>query len=85
MKKMLVLFIVLVVSIAIPLSWADKAAAENTVLIRYGTDLPPHLAPVVGQHWWAEEVTKRTEGRVKVQMYPASSLSISRTSATSST
>jgi TRAP-type C4-dicarboxylate transport system substrate-binding protein len=25
-------------------------------------------------HWWAEEVTKATEGRVKVDMYPASSL-----------
>lgn len=49
--------------------------ASNPVLIRYGTDLPPHMPPVVGQHWWAEEVTKRTQGRVKVEMYPASSLS----------
>lgn len=69
------LFIVLVMSITIPFAWADRAAAEKSVLIRYGTDLPPHLPPVVGQHWWAKEVTERTKGRVKVQMYPASSLS----------
>jgi len=75
MKKILVFFVILAVSIAIPLAWADKAAAGNSVTIRYGTDLPPHLAPAVGQHWWAEAVTKKTEGRVKVQMYPASSLS----------
>jgi TRAP-type C4-dicarboxylate transport system substrate-binding protein len=36
--------------------------------------LPPGLPPVVGVHWWAEEVTKATEGRVTVEMYPASSL-----------
>jgi TRAP-type C4-dicarboxylate transport system substrate-binding protein len=75
MKKMLVLFIVLVMSIAIPLASAAKASEGKSITIRYGTDLPPHLAPVVGQHWWAEAVTKKTEGRVKVQMYPAASLS----------
>ncbi|UCD29288.1 MAG: TRAP transporter substrate-binding protein DctP [Planctomycetota bacterium] len=75
MKKILVFFVILVVSIAIPLAWADKASAEKSIPIRYGTDLPPHLPPVVGQHWWADAVTKKTEGRVKVQMYPARSLS----------
>ena len=75
MKKILVIFVVLIMSIAIPLASADKAAAQKSVTIRYGTDLPPQLAPAVGQHWWAEQVTKKTDGRVKVQMYPASSLS----------
>ena len=75
MKKIIVLFIVLAVSMAIPLAFAEKASAQKSLTIRYGTDLPPQLAPVVGQHWWAEQVTKMTEGRVKVQMYPASSLS----------
>jgi TRAP-type C4-dicarboxylate transport system substrate-binding protein len=44
------------------------------VVIKFGTDLPPTLPPVVGLHWWADEVTKATEGRVTVEMYPASSL-----------
>jgi TRAP-type C4-dicarboxylate transport system substrate-binding protein len=75
MKKIIVIFVVLAVSMAVPLTLAGKASAQKSVTIRYGTDLPPHMAPVVGQHWWAEQVTKNTEGRVKVQMYPASSLS----------
>jgi TRAP-type C4-dicarboxylate transport system substrate-binding protein len=49
-------------------------APVKPITIKFGTDLPPAFAPVVGPHWWAEEVTKRTEGRVKVDMYPASSL-----------
>ena len=60
MKKILVFFVILVVSIAIPLALAEKASAEKSVTIRYGTDLPPHLPPVVGQHWWADAVTKGT-------------------------
>jgi TRAP-type C4-dicarboxylate transport system substrate-binding protein len=74
MKKLVVFFTVLVVSIGVLVAWAEKASAQKQIVIRYGTDLPPHMAPVVGQHWWADEVTKRTEGRVKVQMCPASSL-----------
>ena len=65
---------VLVVNFCFALGLTNTAAAKS-VVIRYGTDLPPHLAPAVGQHWWAEAVTKQTDGRVKVQMYPASSLS----------
>ncbi len=75
MKKFLALFLVLTVSIGVLMTQAEKASAQKQIVIRYGTDLPPHMPPVVGQHWWAEEVTKRTEGRVTVQMYPASSLS----------
>ena len=73
MKKIAQLFLVIVVSLAIPLALVEKVSAEKSVTIRYGTDLPPHLAPVVGQHWWAKAVTEKTQGRVKVQMYPASS------------
>lgn len=74
MKKLMVLFVVLAVSVAILGTWTEKASAQKQIIIRYGTDLPPHMPPVVGQHWWADEVTKRTEGRVKVQISPASSL-----------
>jgi TRAP-type C4-dicarboxylate transport system substrate-binding protein len=74
MKKLTVLFLVLIVSISVLVAWTEKASAQKQIVIRYGTDLPPHMPPVVGQHWWADEVTKRTEGRVKVQISPASSL-----------
>src|SRR4030043_105954 len=74
MKKLVVVFVVLVVSVGILVTWAEKASAQKQIVIRYGTDLPPHFPPVIGQHWWADEVTKRTEGRVKVQISPASSL-----------
>jgi TRAP-type C4-dicarboxylate transport system substrate-binding protein len=74
MKKLVVLFLVLVVSVGVLFAWSGKASAQKQMIIRYGTDLPPHFPPVIGQHWWADEVTKRTEGRVKVQISPASSL-----------
>jgi TRAP-type C4-dicarboxylate transport system substrate-binding protein len=44
------------------------------IVVKFGTDIPPGLAPVVGVEWWAKEVTKRTEGRVKIEIYPARSL-----------
>jgi len=53
---------------------AAAAKPAGQVIIKYGHDMPPNLAPVVGLNWWADEVTKRTEGRVKVDMYPASTL-----------
>ena len=77
MKKNALLYLVLtvlLVNFCFALGLTNSAVAKS-VVIRYGTDLPPHLAPAVGQHWWAEAVTKQTNGRVKVEMYPASSLS----------
>ncbi|MBN1189101.1 MAG: TRAP transporter substrate-binding protein DctP [Dehalococcoidales bacterium] len=53
---------------------AAPAKPAETVIIKYGHDMPPNVAPPTGLNWWAEEVTKRTDGRVKVEMYPASSL-----------
>jgi TRAP-type C4-dicarboxylate transport system substrate-binding protein len=51
---------------------ATQAVAP--VLIKYGHDMAPTNAPTVGPAWWAAEVTKRTEGRVKVEMYPSATL-----------
>jgi TRAP-type transport system periplasmic protein len=59
---------------------ATSANPAATVTIKYGHDMPPNLAPPTGLNWWAAEVTKRTEGRVKVDMYPASSLVAQATS-----
>jgi len=51
-----------------------QVQAAQPVVLRYGHDMPPSVAPVAGINWWAEEVTKQTNGRVKVELYPASSL-----------
>jgi len=59
---------------------ATPAKAVTPVVIKYGHDMPPNVAPPTGLNWWAEEVTKRTEGRVKIEMYPASSLVAQSTS-----
>ena len=53
---------------------APAPEPAKPITIKFGTDLPPVLPPVLGLHWWADEVTKATEGRVTVEMYPASSL-----------
>jgi TRAP-type transport system periplasmic protein len=51
---------------------APKPAGQ--IVIKYGHDLTPDMAPISGLNWWAAEVTKRTEGRVKVDLYPSSTL-----------
>ncbi|MDD5701647.1 MAG: TRAP transporter substrate-binding protein DctP [Dehalococcoidales bacterium] len=52
----------------------SQPPAAAPVVFRVGHDMPPTVAPVVGLNWWAEQVTKQTNGRVKVELYPASSL-----------
>jgi len=44
------------------------------IVFKLGYDIPPMLPPALGQNWWAEAVTEATEGRVKVEVYPASAL-----------
>jgi len=86
-KLLLILVTVVVVSTAVFAGCAEPAPEPSPaptpaptpepvkpITIKFGTDLPPVLPPVLGVHWWAEEVTKATEGRVNVEMYPASSL-----------
>ncbi len=53
---------------------SSQPPAAAPIVFRVGHDMPPTVAPVVGLNWWAEEVTKQTNGRVKVELYPASSL-----------
>lgn len=84
MKKLLLVLLIIVVVGSLVCCTTQTTTQTSTqttttqpvtpVVIKYGTDLPPQMAPMVGQIWWADEVTKRTEGRVTVQMYPASTL-----------
>jgi TRAP-type C4-dicarboxylate transport system substrate-binding protein len=63
-----------------PLAQTTSVKPASVVTIKYGHDMPPAVAPPTGLIWWAAEVTKRTEGRVKVDVYPASSLVAQATS-----
>ncbi|HJX13130.1 MAG TPA: TRAP transporter substrate-binding protein DctP [Dehalococcoidales bacterium] len=87
-KALLIIFTVIIVSTMVLAGCGQQAAPapspapgpapapapSQPVVIKYGYDIPPTLPPAVGQNWWAEEVTKATEGRVKVEVYPASAL-----------
>lgn len=53
---------------------APAPAPAKPVTVKLSYDIPPMVPPAWGQNWWAEEVTKRTEGRVNVEVYPAASL-----------
>jgi TRAP-type C4-dicarboxylate transport system substrate-binding protein len=54
---------------------APKPSADvKPITFKVGHDVPPMVAPVEGINWWAPAVTEATEGRVNVELYPASSL-----------
>lgn len=53
-------------------------AQAGPIKLRIGHDLPPFTTPGMGIDTWAKEVNKRTEGRVVVEVYPASTLSEQR-------
>jgi TRAP-type transport system periplasmic protein len=59
---------------AAPAPTTAAAAKPAPIVFKYGHDLPPTVAPVAGLNWWAEQVTKQTEGRVKVELYPSNTL-----------
>jgi TRAP-type transport system periplasmic protein len=53
---------------------SSAAAANAPITLKYGHDLPPSAAPAAGLTYFAAEVTKQTQGRVKVDLYPSSTL-----------
>ena len=75
MKKVIIIFLIVGIAVCSQIMQVQNASAEKTTVIRFSHDLPPQNAPIVGINWWAKAVTERTEGRVKVQVFPASSLS----------
>lgn len=52
----------------------EEEAPPETYTLKYSGWLPPGSEMEMGPEWWAEEVEKRTNGRVTVEMYPAESL-----------
>jgi TRAP-type C4-dicarboxylate transport system substrate-binding protein len=76
MKRIVLVPLIMILVVGLILGACTKTTPETAepIVVKFGTDIPPGLAPVVGVEWWADEVTKRTDGRVTVEIYPASSL-----------
>ncbi|MBP1732557.1 MAG: TRAP-type C4-dicarboxylate transport system, periplasmic component [Deltaproteobacteria bacterium] len=56
------------------LPWPAGAAEEKTVTLRYSTMFPaPHRQSQVANEW-AKEIERRTNGRVKMTIFPANTL-----------
>ena len=72
MKKIICLLIVAVVVMffVVPVS----TIAKEEIKLRLSAPLPPGASPAIPVKWWAEEVEKRTNGRVKIEPYWAGSL-----------
>jgi TRAP-type C4-dicarboxylate transport system substrate-binding protein len=76
-KALLVCFIsVLVGSLVVGIGTATKAAAAPKVIeLKLAHPMPPgHPLHTDVWDWWAKELNKRTNGRVKVTVYPAGAL-----------
>ncbi len=55
--------------------WANRAsAAESVITIKLTSHLAPSFCTSIADQKWADLVTKRTNGRVKFQIFPASQL-----------
>jgi TRAP-type C4-dicarboxylate transport system substrate-binding protein len=57
-----------------PVQTPAPAAPVAKITLKLGHDTNPASYFGVASNWWAEEVTKRTEGRVTVEVYPNSTL-----------
>lgn len=53
---------------------ALSAHAQKTIEFRYGHMNPPNSAAGMQAQWLAEEIAKRTNGSIKVTVYPSSQL-----------
>lgn len=48
--------------------------SSGTITLKFASDLPPNGSIVPGWTWWADEVQRRSNGRVKVDFYFAGAL-----------
>jgi len=44
------------------------------ITLKFAYTMPQRVTVSQGWHWWAEELERRTEGRVKVEFYPGGTL-----------
>jgi len=53
---------------------AYPAFAQEVITLRYAHFMPPTTAQAINSGQWCKEVEKRTNGRVKINFYPGSTL-----------
>lgn len=77
-KKYTVIFVVvLLASLTFTLSMGEKfvfASEKKTILLRYSEISPPKGTRPASVKWWVSEVEKRTNGKVKFELYWSQSL-----------
>ena len=57
-----------------PIQTPAPAPPAAKLTLKLGYDTPPTSFFGVASGWWAEEVTKRTGGRITIEVYPSSTL-----------
>ncbi len=53
---------------------ATTQPSSGTITIKFAYDMPKSGAIVPGWDWWAEQVQKQSNGKVKIDFYPAGAL-----------
>lgn len=51
-----------------------KPEPAKPITLKFSYSMPLRRGPCHGWHWWAEEIDKRTNGQVKVEIYPNNTL-----------
>ncbi|MBW1769450.1 MAG: TRAP transporter substrate-binding protein DctP [Deltaproteobacteria bacterium] len=76
MKKIsLILILTLVIAAPILfLTSSNPVSAAGPTILKFAYFMPEKRSTASGWHWWAEELEKRTNGRVKVEFYPGGTL-----------
>lgn len=72
MKKMLLMVMAVVFFMGMG-EFSRAAAADQPIILKYA-ELAPKMVRTEAGMWWIDQVQKRTDGRVKIEYYPAESL-----------
>jgi TRAP-type C4-dicarboxylate transport system substrate-binding protein len=49
-------------------------AAGKPMILKFAHPIPGPISSAKGWYWWAEEVEKKTKGRIKIEFYPGGTL-----------
>lgn len=53
---------------------APNLAAAKTTILKFAHPIPGPISSAKGWYWWAEELEKQTNGRIKIEFYPGGTL-----------
>lgn len=75
MKRTCVVSLLVVLAVLTCLSGCGKKSDSDVIELKYSVFFPPSHVQCQAAESWAQEIAKRTEGKVKVTVYPAGTLS----------